>query len=279
MRENSGGVRFLYATVPGRFLLKLIQKSHADRLAVAFLRSPLSRPMIAPYIRRNEIPMEEFAGQKFATFRDFFVRKRECLPVDMTPGHLVSPCDGYLSAFPIEEDSTFAIKGSHYRLEDFLRDDALARSYRGGDCLVFRLCASDYHHYCYVDDGYQGENHFLPGVLHSVQPLACERYPVYTLNRRAWTVLETEHFGSVVQTEIGALVVGGIVNHRENAPFRKGTEKGQFELAGSTIVLLFQKGRMTLRPELLGALTRTEEVRVSLGMWIGQPPAQQEVVS
>lgn len=278
MSENSGGVRFLYATAPGRFLLKLIQKSHADRLAVAFLRSPLSRPMIAPYIRRNGISMGEFEGQKFATFRDFFVRKRESLSVDMTPGHLVSPCDGYLSAFPIEEDSTFAIKGSHYRLEDFLQDDALARSYRGGDCLVFRLCASDYHHYCYVDDGYQGENHFIPGVLHSVQPLACERYPVYTLNRRAWTVLETEHFGPVVQTEIGALVVGGIVNHRENAPFRKGTEKGQFELAGSTIVLLFQKGRMTLRPEFLGTLTRTEEVRVSLGMWIGQSAGQQEVV-
>ena len=55
MSGNSGFVRFLYGTVPGRLLLKGILATHADRLAVAFLRSRLSRPLIAPYARRSGI--------------------------------------------------------------------------------------------------------------------------------------------------------------------------------------------------------------------------------
>ena len=43
-----------------------------------------------------------------------------------------------------------------------------------------------------------------------------------------------------------SLVVGGIVNLRENQPVRRGEEKGYFELAGSTITLLFQKGRIKI---------------------------------
>ena len=73
----------------------------------------------------------------------------------------------------------------------------------------------------------------------------------------------------MVQTEIGALIVGGIFNARQNTRFCKGMEKGHFELAGSTIVLLFQKNRIKLRPELTQKLANTEEVRVQLGEWIG----------
>ena len=105
-------------------------------------------------------------------------------------------------------------------------------------------------------------------MLHSVQPIACETYPVYTLNRRYWSLLTTEHFGPVVQTEVGALIVGGIFNRLQNARFRKGMEKGHFELAGSTITLLFEKGRIRLREELLRQLETEGEVRVRQGMWI-----------
>ena len=106
-------------------------------------------------------------------------------------------------------------------------------------------------------------------MLHSVQPIACENYPVYVLNRRNWTLLTTEHFGPVVQTEIGALVVGGICNPRENIRVRRGQEKGHFELAGSTIVLLFQKGKIRLRPDILEHL-KHGEFQVHQGMWIGE---------
>ena len=64
------------------------------------------------------------------------------------------------------------------------------------------------------------------------------------------------------------MVVGGIVNENENCRVTKGSEKGYFELAGSTIVLLFEKDRIDLNPEIKEALTTEEEVRVKLGQWI-----------
>ena len=103
-----------------------------------------------------------------------------------------------------------------------------------------------------------------------MQPIACETYPVYTLNRRCWCLLDTEHFGPVVQTEIGALIVGGIVNNEGNTRFSRGMEKGRFDLAGSTIVLLFEPDRIRLRPEAAEQLCEGREMRVELGMWIAE---------
>ena len=267
MSGNSSAVRFLYGSVVGRVLLSLILRSHADRLAVAFLSSPLSRPLARWQAKRLGLPPEQ--ARSFGSYRAFFARTRTAQSVDLTPGRLISPCDGYLSAYPIQADSSFAIKGSHYRLADLLQDEALGKRFHGGDCLIFRLCPTHYHHYHYIDDAYQGTHHFIPGILHSVQPIACETYPVYVLNRRCWSLLTTDHFGPVVQVEIGALVVGGIHKACQNCRVRKGTEKGHFQLAGSTIVLLLQKGQVRLRPELLAQLEQGREVPVELGMYIG----------
>ena len=268
MKENDTWVRFLYETVLGRCLLKLIQRFHVDRLIVRFLRSPRSCGFTAWYVKRNHIPISREELQQYATFRDFFARDREPRGVDITPEHMISPCDGWLSVYPIAESSSFAIKHSRYYIRDLIGDEKLAKNYHGGTCLVFRLCASDYHHYYYFDDGFQGQTHRIEGQLHSVQPIACETYPVYTLNRRCWCLLATENFGPVVQTEIGALIVGGIANNEGNSRFCRGMEKGHFELAGSTIVLLFEQRRIRLLPELTTVMEEAGEVRVEQGMWI-----------
>lgn len=269
MSENSPAVRFLYGTAPGRGMLKLVQRTRADRLAVRFLCSRWSRPLAGWYAKRHCIPVSPERMDSFRSFREFFIRTREDVQIDLSPSHLISPCDGWLSAYPIQNDSCFSIKRSHYRLRDLLQNENLACRYHGGLCLIFRLCASDYHRYCYIDNGCQGENCYIPGILHSVQPIACEKYPVYILNRRCWTLLATENFGPVVQTEIGALIVGGIVNLRENARVSRGMEMGRFELAGSTIVLLFQKDRVKLLPAITECLAQNREYRVTQGMWIG----------
>ncbi len=270
MSGESSAVRFLYGTAFGRLLLKLVMKTRADRLAVRFLRSPRSRPVIGWYARRCGIALTQAERAGFSTFQDFFARTRPDPEVDRAPDHLISPCDGYLSACPIRPDSSFAIKGSRYRVEDLLCDAALAARFEGGDCLILRLCASDFHHYCWIDDGTPGASRELPGELHSVQPIACGTVPVYTRNRRCWTLLDTDHFGPVVQAEIGALIVGGIVNEPVAGRVRRGTEKGHFELAGSSIALLFERDRIALRPYILAQLASAQEVRVAQGHWIGE---------
>ena len=161
MDKSSPAVRFLYGTVPGRVLLSLTLRTRADRAAVRFLRSGLSRPVVGWYARRHHIPLtrEEKAG--YGSFRDFFARQRPTA-VDRHPEHLISPCDGWLSVHPIRPDSSFPIKGFTYRVRDLLEDEDLSRRYQGGTCLIFRLAASDYHHYCYIDDGIQERTTLSP---------------------------------------------------------------------------------------------------------------------
>ncbi len=305
MSKNDKSVSYLYGTASGRAVLKILMKAHLDKLAVGYLRSALSRPVIKSFARKNGIVLTEDQLRGFRTYRDFFLRdKTGGIHIDMEPTHLISPCDSWLSVFKVQEDSTFEIKGSHYRLEDLFGSDLepsgrgaagaaalhpgsadsdpatdgspaagsfadLAGRFSGGDCLIFRLCASDYHHYCYIDDALIGRNHYIEGKLHSVQPIACETFKVYTLNRRSWCLMETRNFGSVVQTEVGALVVGGIVNHHENCLVNRGDEKGFFDLAGSTIAMFFEKDKITLDPGIREALSGAPEVRVSIGMKIG----------
>lgn len=266
--QNTGAVRFLYGTWPGRLCLKALLLTRADRAWAAFLHTRLSRVLIAPYARRHKIACGSQAQKSFASFAAFFAREIPHLPFDPEPERLISPCDGWLSIHALQPGSEFTIKNSRYKLTDILQNEALAKEFAGGACLIFRLCPSDYHHYCYIDDGTQGENHFIEGVLHSVQPIACERYPVYAQNRRSWTLLRTKHFGEVVQTEIGALAVGGIVNPHENCAFHKGQEKGHFTLCGSTIVLFTKPGAVHLLPRILQRAEKGE-VRVGYGQWIG----------
>ncbi len=268
MSGNTSAVSFFYGNPIGRGILKFILFTHADKIAVSFLRSRLSKPFIRGYVRKNSIPLTDMELTKFRTYNEFFTRTREN-SVDTEKSHLISPCDGLLSVFPIEENSTFLVKGSTYRLSELFGDDALASAFCGGDCLIFRLCPSDYHHYCYIDNGYQHENHFIEGKLHSVQPIACEKFPVYALNRRSSALIETENFGKVVQTEVGALVVGGIVNPKENTSVKKGEEKGYFDLAGSTVVLFFQKGRIELLETFKEKTENHAETPVRYGEHIG----------
>ena len=64
-------------------------------------------------------------------------------------------------------------------------------------------------------------------------------------------------------------MVGGIVQERENAAMRRGEEMGHFELAGSTIVLLFQKDTIELLPQFRKVRGGRQEIRIKMGEVIG----------
>lgn len=262
---------FLYSNAAGRLLLKCVLGSGVLRPAAWLMRSPVSKFAVPGYIRRNGIDMSDFAGQEFGSFAAFFARRRPDLPVEQAPDALISPCDSRLTVYPLAGQS-LAIKGSAYRLCDLIPNEAVAARFDGGLCFIFRLCPSDYHHFCYIDDCVHHPAHFIPGQLHSVQPIACETVPVYRLNRRQWCLLDTAHFGTVAQIEVGAMVVGGMV-HEKNGAAKRGEEMGRFELAGSTVVQLFSaemRKRLTLLPEFAPVMNGKTELPVHQGQVIAR---------
>jgi len=263
---------FLYHTRAGRKVLKVLTKPEISQACGRFMDSKFSRVLIPTFIKQNQIKMARYERKRYESFNEFFCRqlRSEYRKIDVRKESFIAPCDGLLSAYSIDNDLVIPVKNSRYHISDLLRDRELAQKYNGGTCLVFRLCVNHYHRYCYPDYGMKGENVFLPGILHTVQPIALREGPVFTENAREYTVLHTANFGDMVQMEVGAMLVGKIDNYHGVCSFEKGEEKGKFLYGGSTIILLVEPGRVKFPTKLFEATERDEEVPVRIGMKIGE---------
>ena len=272
IRENdSAGVNFLYHTVPGRAILQVLIRPGVSKAAGAFLDTAFSRHLVKLFVKATGLDLTDYLERHYVSFNDFFTRtvKDGRRPVDTNPETLVAPCDGKLTAYPITPEGLFDIKHSVYSVADLLRDEGLAKEFEGGICLIFRLTPDDFHRYSFMDDGRVLATGTIPGVLHTVRPIAFRRYPVFSENAREFALLETSNFGKIIQMEVGALFVGRIVNHPLPS-FRRGQEKGKFEFGGSTVILLLQKGAAEIDEELLENTRSGFESLVRLGQPIGK---------
>lgn len=269
---GTGAMRFAYETRFGRLLTKAIlcRKPVSD-IYGAIQRSRLTRGKVRRFMRQYGITAEDCEKQTFDSFNDFFTRRRRPQPDTTAPDELPAVADCKLTALRIEENTVFTVKGVPYTLRELLGNEALAARFAGGWCLIFRLSPDDYHRYAYPDTGTQEQTVHIPGVLHSVNPIA-GTLGVYRRNSRCYTLLHTHRFGDVVQMEVGALLVGKILNHEERpgAAFEKLQEKGYFAYGGSTVILLLEPGRVRLDEDIVSHSARGIESKVRTGERIGQ---------
>lgn len=263
---GDGKLTFLYTTVFGRLLLKLVSAPVASDLAALYYRSPLSRGKIRRFAAEFLPELTQQQLSDYRSFNDFFIRTRPTA-FDPDPQVLTAVADSKLSVFPISEALRLDIKNSTYSVEELLQDRDMARRFAGGTCLVFRLVMSDIHHYHFFDRGEVLQSKKIKGQLHTVRPIS-EAYRVYARNQRHVTLMATEHFGTVAQIEVGALLVGRIVNHPIKA-FERGTVKGHFEFGGSTVVVLLEKNPQ-LDADIIAANASGLETRVLAGERIGK---------
>ena len=241
-------------------------------LAGRFLDTEVSRLLIKPFVRANGIDLSDYELDGIRTFNDFFRRKirKGLRPVSMEPSDLIAPCDGRLKVYPIREGLVIPVKQSSFTVRGLLKDKYLAASMEGGFCLVFRLCVDDYHRYIWFDSGRKYKDRRIDGFFHTVRPAALEEYPVFVQNTREYSVIDTDGFGRCVQMEVGAMLVGRIVDHvKEPCPVKRGTEKGYFEFGASTIILLIPKDRVKIREDILRHTEDGGEYRVRMGEVIG----------
>lgn len=270
-KKESKLLKFLYNTVPGRMVLKILISPAISKIGGAYMDSAFSKIHIRNFIKKNGIDMNLYEEEHYKSFNECFTRKikKENRPFDMDAESLVSPCDGKLSAYKIKEDSYFEIKGSHYQINDLLKGSKYADRYSNGICLVFRLCVDNYHRYAYIDEGKIIENKEIAGRLHTVRPIALAQYPVFVQNAREYTVFDTDNFGIVSQIEIGALMIGKIKNYKKQGIIKRGEEKGMFLYGGSTIVVLLEEGKADIEGTLFEATELGMEKDVIAGEKIG----------
>ncbi len=262
---------FLYKTRIGRTCLKFLVKPSVSKISGRFLNTKISSKMIKGFVKKNNIDLSEYESRRFTSYNDFFTRKiaqgKRTIAKDKNA--FIAPCDAKLSVYNISDTSVFNIKDSYYTISDLLDGNELYKEYSNGLCLIFRLSVDDYHRYCYIDNGTKSTNTFIAGELHTVQPIALENYNIYKRNCREYTILHTENFNDVVQIEVGALIVGKIVNFHEEYAFQKGEEKGMFEFGGSTIVLLVKENIVDVDEDIIENSKQGLETIVKYGERIG----------
>ena len=262
----------MYRRLTGRMVLKMLTKPCVSKCAGWALSTRSSRVLVRPFVRRTGIDLSEYEQDRFRSYNEFFSRKirPETRPIDDNPRHLISPCDSQMMVFPVTKDGVFHVKNTPYTVENLLRDGEKAKEYEGGQIMIFRLGVDDYHRYCYVADGEKSENVSIPGVLHTVSPVVYDHFPVYKENAREYCSLTTKEFGEMLMMEVGALMVGKIVNHTaEETPVQRGDEKGYFQFGGSTVILIAKEGMVQVDKDILRNSASGYETIVKYGEKIG----------
>lgn len=269
--KQDESLAFLYSNPCTRILLRLISGPTISKTVSRFLDTWPSSFLIDSFVKKNKIKMGDYERRKYCSYNDFFTRKIKSSKriIDHEPSNLIAPCDGKVTAYPINLNSKFKIKNSVYTVESMLRNAKLAKEYMGGTCVILRLTVDNYHRYCYVDDAFKERNNYIPGRLYTVNPVILDYVNIYKENSRSYCILNTKNFGKVIQMEVGALMVGKINNYHRQAVVKRGQEKGKFEFGGSTVVLLLKRDVAAVDDDILRNTKDGYETIVKMGERIG----------
>ncbi len=270
--------------------LRLLPKNGLSRLVGALTRwqapAGIRRLAIRAFAARYGIDLSECAGiDAYRSFGEFFARplRPGLRPIAPGEGVVVSPVDGAVSEVGVTAAGRLVqAKGIDYGLAALLGDEALARRLEGGAYATVYLSPRDYHRIHFPLGGAVTGYRYVPGRLWPVNPASVRGVPgLFTMNERLVTVLATPA-GACAVVAVGATIVGRVRayydptvpltnlrrarvaarDYEPAIPVEKGQELGAFEM-GSTVILVFEPGRVTLDPQLAPG------VRVRVGEAIG----------
>ena len=236
-----------------------------------------TRKKVRPFVNRYHIDATEFVKEidAFTSFNDFFIRhlRPECRPIALGADVVTMPADARYLVYPnVKNAEGFVVKGKKFSLLQLLKDYRLEERYQEGTMVIARLCPTDYHRFHFPCNGIPSKAQLINGPLFSVNPIALlKNIDILAENKRMLTEIETKHFGKLLFIEVGATHVGSI--HQTYLPkvqCAKGEEKGYFSFGGSTLILLFEPGRIQLDQDLVDASKKQMEVRGLMGQSLGR---------
>lgn len=290
-------VSFLYSRVreDAGWLFRALTSSRMTDLlgALQFDVRPLSPARMRERLARScGVDFTECADpvQTLDTARKVFERKIrywDCRPMDSNPAAIVSPSDARLLLGSFQETSVLFLKDKFFRFGEMLGDDKQdwQESFRGGDFAVFRLTPDKYHRNHMPVTGVVKDIYELDGVFQSCHPavLVAQATP-HSKNRRTVTIIDTEvedgtRVGLVAMVEVVALMIGDVKQYycreRYDDPLSvragmrvvRGCPKSLFRPGSSTVVLLFQPGRIRFCDDLVLNLRRADVRNCYSGGW------------
>jgi phosphatidylserine decarboxylase len=277
---GEGAIRWMYETRLGQLVGEhVVSKPWVSAIYGSLQDSAWSARKVAPFIAQFAIPMEEYEDRRFASFNEFFIRRFRpgARPVTQVPTELAAFAEArYYAIAALDPMQRVQVKGIALTASELIGSRELAAPFEHGPALIARLCPVDYHRFHFPDDGTVLSSARRVGPLHSVNPLALHFKPdILITNERQVTLLQTTHFGKLAYVEIGATMVGKIIqSHPDGTPFHRGDEKGYFLFGGSSVVVLGERGAWTPDADLLEQTALQRETLVRLGERIGTRTAR-----
>lgn len=218
-----------------KILLKIATSKPISKLYGIYNKTRISKIKIKKFIKQNNIDMNMYEEKDYKTFNEFFIRKLKKIKIEKEKDTLISPCNSKLSVYKIKENLKVKIKNQEYTLDELFCNENLEQ-YKNGYILIFRLAVDDYHRFHYIDDGKTLKTKNIKGKYHTVSETS-KKYKIYKENHREYSILETKNFGQIIYMEVGAMMIGKIINHNKKQ-FKKGEEKGYFLPGASTVVII-----------------------------------------
>ena len=224
------------------------------------------------------------------------IRYWRCRPMSRENAVVTSPADSRMLLGSLDTNSLLFIKEKFFSFQELLGEwnTLWLTAFQHGDFAVFRLTPEKYHYVHTPAVGQVLDFYTLQGVYHSCNPGAVvSLVSPYSKNMRVVTILDTDvnggsGVGLVAVIEVVALMVGDIVQCYSEEAYenprpvstgsflRKGCPKSLFKPGSSTVVVLFQPGRVSFDRDLMDNQRSVAAVsRYSLGF--GQPLAETEV--
>ena len=261
---------FLYRTGIGNmFLSCFVSHPFFSMIHSMPKRMWFSKQKIRGFISEYDVNILEVSKgiEEYNSLDEFFTRelKPGCRPICEDEGSLLSPADGRVLTYKIDNELLMGIKGSEVSVREIIGDSQQAKCLEGGWAIVIRLAPKDYHRFHFPADGVALESRAIKGKLNSVHPIALSSGAESFLNKRHCTVLKSNMFGNVHIVEVGALTVGTIVQTYGAGLVKKGEEKGYFRFGGSTVVMLVEPDRINIDDDILRNTENGIETLVKFG--------------
>ncbi|TXT04887.1 hypothetical protein VHUM_03970 [Vanrija humicola] len=279
------GIRVLYKGARGKMAgarAKRLLKNMSIKQGIKY-DSPLSVADIKPFIAFHRLNVEEILDplDSFKTFNEFFYRrlKPDARPVE-DPGNdrrLVSAADCRMMVFDTVSDAKqIWIKGRDFTVSRLIGPtyQSIVNNYNGGALAIFRLAPQDYHRFHSPVRGRIGKMTDIEGEYYTVNPQAIRTaLDVYGENVRKIVPIISEEFGTLMTVWVGAMMVGSIGSSVEEGQMvERGDELGWFAFGGSTLVVVFERGRVIWDEDLQANGKAAIETLVRVGMGIGRTP-------
>jgi phosphatidylserine decarboxylase len=273
-------VDWLYKSQSGKALSHFLCKAPLSK-AYGFLQDlPQSKNKIPDFISNYQINLDDFLPEEgrdtkspYSSFNKFFIRRFK--PGKRNFNNSANQMGAFAEAryyaySSLKPEEKVPVKGQYLSANNLIQNKKWDSFFEDGPLLLARLCPVDYHRFHYPDDSTILDEFRVPGLYHSVNPVAIhEKEDIFITNERHVTILETENFGKLAYIEVGAICVGKIVQSNKlviNSKVKKGQEKGYFLFGGSTVIVLGEKGKWTPDSIALENTQKGIETYYQLGM-------------